>query len=299
MTNQQKAYVYAVVTVLSWSTVATAFKLSLAHIDLFQLLLYATITSTILLGSLLIWQGTFRHVFSYTYRQYMRSLIAGILNPFLYYLILFKAYDLLPAQVAQPINYTWAITLTVLSVIILKQQISAMDVIAGLICYAGVLVISTQGNLTTMSNVQPLGVALALASTLIWASYWIYNITDDRDPIAAMFLNFLFALPMILICCLLFSTFSLSSIYLLSGPVYVGIFEMGLAFVCWSLALKLADNTSKVSNLIFISPFLSLWLIHTLVGEEIYFTTYIGLILIISGLVVQRLGDRRTPATNH
>jgi len=79
----------------------------------------------------------------------------------------------------------------------------------------------------------------------------------------------------------------------LTGPVYVGIFEMGLAFVFWSMALKLADNTSKVSNLIFISPFLSLWFIHTFVGEEIYFTTYIGLILIISGLITQRLGERK------
>ncbi|HJN53324.1 MAG: DMT family transporter [Pseudomonadales bacterium] len=289
MTNQQKAYVYAIVTVLFWSTVATAFKLSLTYLDLFQLLLYASITSTILLGSLLIWQGKFREIFRYTYRQYIRSLIAGFLNPFLYYLILFKAYDLLPAQVAQPINYTWAITLTVLSVIVLKQRISATDAIAGLICYAGVVVISMQGDLTTLNNVEPSGVALALISTLIWASYWIYNIGDIRDPIAAMFLNFLFALPMVLICCLLFSSLTLDSVYALSGAVYVGIFEMGLAFVCWSLALKLADNTSKVSNLIFISPFLSLWFIHTLVGEEIYFTTYIGLVLIISGLLVQRL----------
>lgn len=292
MTNQQKAYVYAIVTVLSWSTVATAFKLSLAHLDLFQLLLYACITSTIVLGIILIWQRNFYLLFSYTYRQNFRSVIAGFLNPFLYYLILFKAYDLLPAQVAQPINYTWAITLTVLSIFILKQRISAMDVIAGLICYAGVLVISMQGDLTTLSNAQPVGVALALVSTLIWASYWIYNIKDDRDPVAALFLNFLVALPMILICCWLFSTVSLDSVVVLTGPVYVGIFEMGLAFVCWSMALKLASNTSKVSNLIFMSPFLSLWFIHIFVGEEIYYTTYIGLILIILGLVIQRWGER-------
>jgi len=188
-------------TVLFWSTVATAFKLSLAQLDLFQLLLYASITSIVLLAGLLLLQGKFILIFRYTHRQNMRSLIAGFLNPFLYYLILFKAYDLLPAQIAQPINYTWAITLTVLSIIILKQQISAMDIIAGVICYAGVLVISTQGDLTTLNNVEPLGVTLALVSTLVWASYWIYNIKDDRDPVVAMFLNFLFALPMVLIYC--------------------------------------------------------------------------------------------------
>jgi drug/metabolite transporter (DMT)-like permease len=108
-----------------------------------------------------------------------------------------------------------------------------------------------------------------------------------------MFLNFLFALPMIMICCLLFSSITLESFYLLSGPVYIGVFEMGLAFVCWSMALKLAENTSKVSNLIFVSPFLSLWFIHTFIGEDIYFTTYIGLALIVTGLVLQRLGEKK------
>ena len=293
MTDQKKAYAYAVVTVLFWSTVATAFKLSLAYLDVFQLLLYACITSIILLGCLIVWQGKFKRIFRYTARQNTRSLIAGFLNPFLYYLILFKAYDLLPAQVAQPINYTWAITLTILSIVILKQQIGRWDVIAGIVCYAGVVVISTQGDLTTLNKVQPLGIALALVSTVIWAGYWIYDIRDDRDPVVAMFLNFLVALPMILICCLLFSSIALDSFYLLSGPVYIGVFEMGLAFVCWSMALKLAENTSKVSNLIFISPFLSLWFIHAFVGEDIYSTTYIGLALIVAGLVIQRLAERK------
>jgi|TARA_B100000315_G_scaffold260588_2_gene323219 hypothetical protein len=297
LTNQQKAYLYAVITVLFWSTVATAFKLSLNHLDPFQLLLFACITSTILLGGILTFQGKLREIFNYTNKQYLHSLLAGFMNPFLYYLILFKAYVLLPAQVAQPINYTWAITLTILSIIILKQKISAMDLVAGLICYTGVVVISLQGDLTTLDNVHPWGVTLALISTLIWASYWIYNINDDRDPVAAMFLNFLFALPMTLTCCLLFSTITLDSILTLTGPVYVGIFEMGLAFVFWSLALKLADNTSKVSNLIFISPFLSLWFIHTFVGEEIYYTTYIGLTLIVSGLILQRLAERTASAS--
>jgi drug/metabolite transporter (DMT)-like permease len=117
----------------------------------------------------------------------------------LYYLILFHAYDLLPAQVAQPINYTWAITLTILSIVILKQHITGRDILAGLVCYSGVLVISLQGSVAGISRSQALGVGLALLSTLVWACYWIYNIRDDRDPVVALFLNFLFALRMGLI----------------------------------------------------------------------------------------------------
>ena len=42
MHNQRKAYLYGLVTVLLWSTVASAFKLSLRHLDVAQLLLYAS-----------------------------------------------------------------------------------------------------------------------------------------------------------------------------------------------------------------------------------------------------------------
>ena len=40
----------------------------------------------------------------------------------LYYLILLKAYQLLPAQVAQPLNMIWPVILVFLSVPILKQK---------------------------------------------------------------------------------------------------------------------------------------------------------------------------------
>ncbi|MDK1024470.1 MAG: DMT family transporter [Gammaproteobacteria bacterium] len=294
MTSNQRGFVFGLVTVLFWSTVATAFKLTLAHLDVFQMLLFACLTSVIVLFIILLLQGRVGQLRSLSRSQHQRSVIAGLLNPFLYYLILFTAYDLLPAQVAQPINYTWAITLTVLSIFILKQKISARDIIAGLVCYSGVLVISLQGSLTGFQTSQTLGVALALLSTIIWAIYWIYNIKDDRDPVVGLFLNFLYALPMILLACFLFSSVTAVSIYGIAGCIYIGCFEMGIAFVTWSYALKLADNTSKVSNLIFIAPFLSLWFVHIFVGEDIYVTTWIGLVLILGGLTLQRLVPVKT-----
>jgi len=79
---------------------------------------------------------------------------------------------------------------------------------------------------------------------------------------------------------------------LLLGAAYVGVFEMGLAFACWLTALKYAENTARIANLIFISPFVSLYLIHLFVGERIYPSTYAGLALILAGLALQRLGKK-------
>ncbi len=64
---------------------------------------------------------------------------------------------------------------------------------------------------------------------------------------------------------------------------------MGITFVLWLSALKLSENTAKVGNLIFISPFLSLIFIHYLVGEDILTSTFMGLVLIIAGLLIQQL----------
>jgi drug/metabolite transporter (DMT)-like permease len=269
--------------------VASAFKLSLRHLDPIQLLFFASVVSLVVLGLILAVQKKIPILFSMTRRQYLASLGYGILNPFLYYVILFKAYDLLPAQEAQPLNYTWAITLTLLSIPLLKQKIGVQDLIAVVVSYSGVVVISTHGDFSTFQFSNGWGVFLALSSTVVWALYWIYNTRDDRDPVAGLFLNFLFGLPFVFIACLIFSSFDVDGHQGLLGAAYVGIFEMGLTFVLWLQALKLSENTAKVGTLIFISPFLSLVFIHFLVGEEILRSTYAGLVLIICGLLIQRL----------
>ena len=71
------------------------------------------------------------------------------------------------------------------------------------------------------------------------------------------------------------------------GAAYIGVFEMGVAFVFWLLAMKYTESTAKIANLIFLSPFVSLFFIHHVVGEEIYPSTWVGLAFVILGLALQ------------
>lgn len=294
MKDQRRAMLYGLAAVLLWSTVATAFKLSLRYLQPAHLLLYSGAFSTVLLAVILAVQGKFRDIFRCTGRQYAMSVLLGLLNPFLYYLVLFKAYDLLPAQQAQPINYTWAITLSLLAIPLLGQPFRWKEFAALLLSYCGVVVISTEGRLLDLAFTSPEGVVLALASTVIWALYWIFNTRDRRDPVVALLVNFLFSFPFVLGYSLLFTDLSFPPpLPGFLGAAYVGTFEMGFCFVLWLLAMRHAESTAKVSNLIFISPFLSLVLIHFLVGEEILPATFVGLVLIVAGLLVQQKGSRR------
>ena len=295
MVDQRKATLYGLSAVLLWSTVATAFKLSLRYLPPAHLLLYAAAVSTVALGALLVVRGRLGAALTALRRDWRPALLLGLLNPFLYYLVLFKAYDLLPAQEAQPLNYTWAMTLALLAVPLLKQRIALRDFAAIAVSYLGVVVISTKGDLFGLHFAEPFGVALALGSTVLWALYWIYNTRSRRDPLAGLFGNFLCGLPFILLWCLLFTDLHLPPLAGLLGAAYVGLFEMGITFVLWQLALDHSENTAKIGNLIFLSPFLSLLFIQLLVGETILASTVVGLGLIVCGQLLQQLpwGRRR------
>lgn len=292
--SQRKAIILGLATVLLWSTVASAFKLSLRGMTPVQLLFYASIVSIFVLALVLSIQGRLDLIWRYSRRQYLLSLGLGLMNPCLYYLVLFGAYARLPAQEAQPLNYTWALTLTYLSVPLLGHRLQPLDIVAGLICYGGAFIIATRGHPANLHFANGWGVFLALASTLIWALYWIANTRDKREPVSGLLLNFLFGLPAITVICAFTSGFRVAHWHVLAGAAYVGVFEMGISYVLWLYALKRATHTATLSNLIFISPFLSLVFIHVFVGEKILSATYLGLVFIIAGLGLQRVGRAET-----
>ncbi len=292
MDNQKKAYRYAIATVLVWSTVASAFKISLRFLDFVQLLFFSTLTSTIVLFILLAFQHKLLVFRKFSKKDFFLSLLLGFLNPFLYYSVLLKAYSLLPAQQAQTLNYTWPIVLPLLSVVLLKQKIGLKSILAIVLSFVGVIIVATQGSILKFHFTNPLGVGLALGSTVIWSFYWIFNIKDKQDAVARLFLNFLFGLCYTFIALAVFSKITIPPPKGMAGAAYVGLFEMGITFVLWLSALKLSKTTAQVSNLIYLSPFLSLILIRLVVGERILVSTAFGLVLIVAGIIIQQYTKR-------
>ena len=288
MSNQRKAWLYALATVLLWSTVASAFKLSLHYFAPSQLLLVASVTSVLLLGGLLASQRKLGLALTTLRTRPLFFISLGILNPALYYLLLFEAYRLLPAQQAQAINYTWAIALSLLAVPFLKQRLNRFDGVAIMLAYLGALIIATRGDPFSLNFDSGYGVLLALASTLIWAGYWILNTRNSTEPLLSLFLTFSCSLPFTLLACGVLSDFELRAWQGWLGAIYVGLFEMGIAFLLWLLALRHARQAAHISNLIFLSPFISLLLLRWLVHEPIATATPLGLLLIVAALLVQQ-----------
>ncbi|SHF44941.1 Permease of the drug/metabolite transporter (DMT) superfamily [Vibrio gazogenes DSM 21264] len=293
--NEKQALLFGLTAVLLWSTVATAFKLTLAQLTPIQMLAVACVVSVISLLMICAYQRQLGQILPTFAANPKYFIISGLINPLCYYLILFQAYRLLPASQAQSINYSWAMTLTIMAAIFLKQTIRKQDYLAAALCYLGVLVIATRGNLLALDFASPVGVGLALLSTLLWAGYWILNTRNTADPVVSLLLGFLVALP----CTLILSLYEGADWSHITAQgwlsaVYVGLFEMGITFFLWLNALKRTRHTARISNLIFISPFISLLLLAVIIQEQIHPTTLIGLVCIITGLTIQQLKPKRT-----
>ncbi len=288
MDNQKKAYLYALATVLFWSTVASAFKITLRYLTFLEMLFLASLTSAAAIFGILCIQGKLGLIGRMTRGEWLRSAFLGLLNPFAYYLILFKAYDLLPAQEAQPLNYTWPIMLVLLSAVILRQKIRAASMVAILLSFAGVLVVSTRGDLLSLRFTNPAGAALALSSSVLWALFWLLNVKDARDETLKLFLCFVFGTFYTFAAVALFAPLRCLPLQGILGACYIGLFEMGITFVLWLKALTLSRSTAQVGNLVYLSPFVSLFFIAVTVGEPILPSTVLGLSLIVAGVVLQR-----------
>ncbi len=294
MKKQKQAYLYAVIAVLFWSTVASVFKITLGYMDVFELLFFSSLTSVVFLFLLLLVQKKMKLLRTFCAKDFFRSAALGFLNPFLYYIVLFKAYDLLRAQEALALNYTWPVVLALLSIPLLKQKMKLRSIIAIAISFIGAFVIAMRGNILSFHFTNATGVLIALGSTVIWSLFWIYNVKDRRDETVKLFLNFCFGFIFIFITMLLTKRIRIPDLRGFVGAGYVGLFEMGITFILWLKALQLSKTTAKVGNLIYLSPFISLIIISRVVGEKILLSTIGGLVLIIAGIILQTKNGKGT-----
>lgn len=280
----ENPYFYAGISVLLWSTAATAFTIALKYLSIPLIINIASLTSALIMFMFIIAEGRVEELKKQNFQTLFNSFFMASINPLLYYIVLFKAYKLLPAQEAQPLSYTWPIMLTILSVIFFKEKLSLKKWLGIALSFLGVMFISTKGNILSFELSDPKGVFLALFCALIWASYWLLNVKDKREEVVKNFLNFLF----IGLTLTIFHLFSSEDLGLTStgigAAVYIGFAEMGVAFLAWGKAMSLSKSKASLAKVTYLIPFLSLIVMSLVLGEAILISTVIGLGFIILGI---------------
>ncbi len=293
MKDNNKALLFTAIAVASWSTVASAFKIGLRHYNYFELILVSATTAMLIFAAVITFQKKWHLLMKLTTKEVGSYAFTGLLNPAFYYLILFKSYDLLPAQIAQPINYFWPILLAILLAVIEKKRIPALKFIGMVISFGGVVVISVGPESIAGVQLSKSGILLAFFSAFLWAAFWIVNRRNKNvDGVIGLFLSFMFG-SLYLLAGSLFVGVNLGSLSGLLSSVYVGMFEMAVPFIFFGLALQKTSNPALTNQLCYLSPFISLFIIHAVLGETIYFTTYVGLFLIVFGILLNEYLSKR------
>lgn len=284
----------ASIAVLSWSTVATAFKVALQTMSTFEMLFVANATALIIFTTWMLVTGSWHELRLLTPSIWTRFAVLGLIAPVVYYLMLFKAYDLLPAQIAQPINYIWPILLAILIAFVERQPIPKKKYLGMLVSLGGVVVISLGGSAID-GEISITGIILAIVSAMLWGLYWMMNDTlkDKVSEIPALFLTFLFGMIYLFIGNFFQPIGKLAPESMMAG-MYIGAFEMGIPFICFGMAIRETKNPALINQMCYLAPFLSLFIISIVIEEPIVPTTYIGLALIIGGIIYnQYVAERK------
>lgn len=285
MSESKKAVFYGSIAVLSWSMVATMFKVALRSFSSYEMLLVSSLTALLIFALVLTWQKKWKLVREFRMKDWRWFAMVGLLNPVAYYLIVFKSYELLPAQIAQPINYSWTVFLLIVLAIYTAKSVPKLKFAGMLISMLGVVVISFGPGSLQGVSFSYLGLFLAFFSAFIWAIYWVVKTLNTKtDHILALFMIFLFG-SAYLLAGAVFAEVNLDSREGLIASMLSGTFEMAIPFIFFGAAIQKSNNPALINQMCYLSPFLSLFFIHLVIGEKIYMTTFTGLSLIIGGIM--------------
>lgn len=287
----KKPYFLAAVAILFWSTSATVSKLLLGALESMQVLYASSLFAGIfLLG----WNGitgNLQKLRTYGAKDYVCTILIGLPGTFFYYLLLYTATDLMPASQALTMNYLWPIMSVVFACILLKEKMTVRKVIAIGVSFAGMaIVVGADG--ANLSSATMVGAVCCFFAAVSYGLFTALNQKFGYDKRISMM--FFYLTTFVLSSAVLGIRHEIPRINWLQtlGMGYNGICNMGIAATAWAVALD-SGKTAKISNLAYITPFLSLVWTAVFLKEQVRFSSVLGLSVIVLGIFIQ-LKDRET-----
>ena len=76
------------------------------------------------------------------------------------------------------------------------------------------------------------------------------------------------------------------------GIIWLGVVIDAVAYLLWALALNGVENSAKIANLAYLTPFLSLLVSVVVLKEKIQMRAVVALIFIVGGILLQSFYER-------
>lgn len=286
----KKNYIYALVTVFIWSTLAAVAKMLLADIPNLETLAVSSIFSFVFLLVFNIINGSIRELKKYSLKDYGIMAGLGFLGLFMYSALYYYGLKQLSSQEACILNYLWPIMLVIFSSIILKEKMTMAKGLAMFCSFSGIIILSTGGGSTATGNVTAGMISCIVAA----ACYGLFSVlnkkADYNQNIAMMVIWFVTAICAGILGLITEEWKPIEGTQWL-GMLWLGVVIDAVAYLLWALALKGDGTTAKIANLAYLTPFLSLVVSAVVLKEQIQMRAVIALIFIVGGILLQSFYD--------
>ena len=284
----KKNYTYAFLTVFIWSTMAAVVKKMLFDIPNLQALSVSSYLAFFFLAIINIKTGAIKKMKQFSAKEYGIMSGLGFVGLFLYSALYYYGLAQLSSQEACILNYLWPIMLVIFSCIILKEQMTVMKAVAMVCSFIGIVILS-MGNSGALGGNRVLGIIACIIAAACYGLFSVLNKKADYDQGISMMVFWL-----VVAVFAMFSGLATEKWIPISGVQWIGMLWLGVvidavAYLLWALALKESENTAKIANLAFLTPFLSLVVSAVFLKEKIQLRAFVALIFIIGGILLQNL----------
>lgn len=198
---------------------------------------------------------------------------------------IYAGTDILPASQAFIINYMWPIMSVFFAWVILGEKMTIRKIIAIVISFLGVGIV-TGTSLETSGGNTLLGAVLCLMGAVSYGVFTGFNQKYSYDKKLSMMINYLVTFTITTVINFVRGDLFVPAPLEAVGFAWNGMLTMAVACTAWIIALS-GGNTAKISNLAYITPFLSLVWTGLILKESISVYSFIGLAVIVAGIFVQ------------
>lgn len=289
----KKSYIYAVISVLVWSTNAPTVKVLLGGIPSMQALFLSSAFAFLFMASVNL-RGGFRKAKEYSLRQYGMMAALGFVGLFVYSALYYFGLTQLTAQEGCILNYLWPLMLVLFSCLFMGEKLTPLKVGALLSSFLGIVILSAGGGGKAGGNAL-LGMASCIGGAVCYGLFSALNKKAAFDQNICMSVVWLITAVCSLIAGLMTETWVPMTGGQWMGMLWLGVVVDGLAYLLWALSLEGAANTAAIANLAYLTPFLAVIVSAVFLKEGFQPRALIALVFIVGGILVQSLFDRATP----
>jgi drug/metabolite transporter (DMT)-like permease len=288
---------FLVIASFIWGTSFISVKIGVEHVDpfLFSILRFS-LGSIVLLAVLLILKRLDTRLFK-NKLLWGISLINAVALEFQHY-----GMTMTSATNAVLLVDIDVVFIALLAVVILAEKITNRIVTGLLLGMIGVVIITTNGDLSSVVSGSFLGNAMVFFGGVLWAFYVVYQkkvLMKESDVLlvtgVVIFETTLFLLPMTLIFA---GSYVVDSVGWLS-VLFTGVFCTGLAFLLYNTGLK-AISATIASVILLLEIVFAMLFAFIVLGETPTIVTAIGGALIIIAIIVISLnGNNESRSEEH